>query len=152
MSHSWGQDASISASTTPTIHVDAIAAGRGELEQEVRIFNVPCGGRYEYLNPPKTVGELEGGTVKAIWGVRFANRKTAPTHEELRDAMKKVWEGKFQSVSCQIDWEEANIWSIAAVAEFEDGQRRELITDGMHVALRDHDGKSRFLRLLPAAQ
>lgn len=148
----WGQDARNSASATPTIRVDAVAAGREELGQKVRTIDTTCGRRYEYLNTPKTVGELEGWSVKAIRIVRFAGRETAPTHEELRDAVKKVWEGKFQSVSCQIDWAEANLWSIEAVVEFEDGQRRELITDGMHVALQDHEGKSRFLRLLPAAQ
>lgn len=152
MPPSWGQGTANSASTTPKIHVQAVAADRGELERKVRIIDTPCGGRYQHLNPSKTVGELEGETVRAIRVVRFAGWRAAPTREELRDAMKKVWEGKFQSVSCQIEWAEANIWSMEAVVVFEDGKRRELITDGMHVALQDHDGKSRFLRLLPAAQ
>jgi hypothetical protein len=136
----------------PKIHVHAVAAGWGELERKVRDLDAPCGGRYEHLSPPKTVGEFMGETVRAIRVVRFAGWKAAPTREELRDALKRVWEGKFESVSCQIEWDEANFWSIEAVVEFGDGKRRELITDGAHVALQDHDGKSRFLRLLPAGQ
>ncbi|HMD39606.1 MAG TPA: hypothetical protein VKH15_10005 [Candidatus Acidoferrum sp.] len=44
------------------------------------------------------------------------------------------------------------MWSIESILVFEDGKQGVLITDGSHVALKDHDGKSWFFRLLPAAQ
>jgi hypothetical protein len=51
-----------------------------------------------------------------------------------------------------IVWDEGTWWSIESAVEFEDGKKGLLITDGLHVALRDHDGKNWFFRLLPAAQ
>jgi len=74
------------------------------------------------------------------------------TDEERRTSVKTVWQGEFQTASCFINWDEEASWSIEAVAEFYDGRQSELITDGSHVALQDHDGKSWFFRLLPAAQ
>jgi len=152
MPFSLGQSTADSAASTPEIRVHAVAADRGELEQKVRILNIPCGGRYQYLDHPTTVGKFEDGKVRAIQVVYFAGWKNAPTQEELRDIVRRVWQGKFQSASCQIDWDEGNIWTIEAVVEFDDGIRGELITDGSHVVLQGHDGKSHFLRLLPAAQ
>ncbi len=140
------------ATTEPKIQITAAATDWRELERKVRILDAPCGGWEQYLDHPMTVGQFEGGRVTAIRVVRFADRKSAPTHRQLRDVVRKVWEGKFQGVSCQIEWDEGAIWSIEAVVEFEDGQRSELITDGVHVALQDHNGKSRFFRLLPDAQ
>jgi hypothetical protein len=152
MSLSWGQAPADSVATTPEIRVHAVAADPGELERKVRILDAPCGGRYQYLDHPTTVGKFEDGKVRAIQVIYFAGWKNAPTQEELRDIVRRVWQGKFQSVSCQIDWDEGNIWTIEAVVEFADGIRSELITDGSHVALQGNDGKSYFFRLIPAAQ
>jgi len=99
-----------------------------------------------------TVAQFVGGKVKTIRVVRFAEPRNTPTHRELRDAVRKVWEGKFQGVSCQIGWDEGTFWTIEAVVEFEDGKRGELITDGVHVAMQDHNGNSWFLRFLPSTQ
>lgn len=152
MPFSWGQFPADSAATTPKIHVHAVAADWRELDQKVKTLNAPCGGHYRYMDHPTTVEGFVGGKVREIQVVRFAAWRNAPTRKELRDAVRKVWQGKFQSVSCYIAWDEGNMWSIEAVIEFEDGKRSELIMDGMHIALQDHDGKSWFIRLLPAAQ
>lgn len=149
---SRGQAPADSATIMPEIQVHAVAADRGALERKVRILDAPCGGRYKYLDHPTTVGKFEGEKIKAIQVVYFAGWGNAPTQEELRDTLRKVWQGKFQSVSCQVDWDEETIWTVEAVVEFEDGTRNELFTDGAHVALQGHDGKSYFFRLLPAAQ
>jgi hypothetical protein len=98
------------------------------------------------------VADFVGGTVKDIRVVRFTRMRNSPTHEELRNSVRKVWQGEFQSASCQIGWAEVTPWSIEVIVEFEDGKRSELITGGSHVALQDRDGKSWFFRLLPAAQ
>jgi hypothetical protein len=149
---SWGQAPADSATTTPEIQVHAVAADLGELERKVRILDNSCGVRSQYLDRPTTVGKFEGGKVRAIRVVYFAGWRHAPTHEELRDTVRRVWQGRFQSVSCYISWDEATFWTVESVVEFDDGIRSELITDGSHVALQGHDGKSWFFRLLPAAQ
>jgi hypothetical protein len=152
MPFSWGQSPVDSAATTPEIQIHAVAADLGELERKVRILDIPCGGRYQYLDHPTTVGQFEGGKVRAIQVVHFAGWRNAPTHKELRDTVRRVWQGKLQSVSCEVDWDEGTTWTVEAVVEFDDGIRSELITDGSHVALQGHDGKGFFFRLLPAAQ
>ena len=43
------------------------------------------------------------------------------------------------------------LWSIESTLEFKDGKKGLLITDGEHVAVRDHGGKSCFFRLWPGA-
>lgn len=91
-----------------------------------------------------------GGRVKTITIVRFAGPTMGSSN--VQEAVRKVWEGKFQSSSCFVDWAEPTMWSIEARVDFEDGTRGVLITDGSHVAFQGHDGKSWFLRLLPAAQ
>jgi len=149
---SRGQAPADSAATTPEIQVHAAAADRGELERRVRILDTPCGGRSQYLDHPISVGEFEGGKVRAIRVIRFAGLGNTPTQKELLDTVRRVWHGRFQSVSCYISWDEATFWTVEAVVEFEDGRQSELITDGMHVALQGHDGKSWFFCLLPAAQ
>jgi hypothetical protein len=152
MPFSLGQATEDSAASTTEIRVHAVAADQGELERKVRILDTPCGGRYQYLDHPTTVGQFQEGKVRAIQVVYFAGWKNAPKEEELRDLVRRVWQGKFRSVSCQINWAEGNLWTIEAVLEFDDGVRGELITDGSHVAMQGHDGKSYFFRLLPTAQ
>ena len=149
---SRGQVPADSAAITPEIQVHAAAADRGELDRKVRILDTPCGGRSQYLDHPNSVGEFEGGKVRAIRVVRFAGLGNAPAQKELLNTVRRVWQGRFQSVSCYMSWDEATFWTVEAVVEFEDGRQGELITDGMHVALQGHNGKSWFFRLLPAAQ
>jgi hypothetical protein len=147
-----GQVPANSQTISPKIHVHAAVTDWEELNRKVGTLNAPCGGYNRYLDHPTTVEDFVRGKVKSIQIVRFAPGRSSPTHKDLRNTVRNVWQGKFRSVSCQIDWDEGAIWSIEAVVEFEDGKRSELITDGTHVALQGHDGKSWFLRLLPAAQ
>jgi hypothetical protein len=63
--------------------------------------------------------------------------------------LRKVWQGSVDGEDCRILWSEVRYWSIESSLEFEDGKRGEFITDGIHIALRDHGGKTWFLRLLP---
>lgn len=90
--------------------------------------------------------------MKDIRVVRFTGPRNSAAYKDLRNSVTKVWKGEFQSADCYIAWDEFTLWSVEAVVDFNDGKQSELITDGMHVALQDHNGKSWFFRLLPAAQ
>jgi hypothetical protein len=145
----------VSGTNLPPIVVDSVVASDyGELRNVAdRLEKGPCNGHYGYLEPT-TVSDYVGGSVKAIRLLRSAplmaaNRLSA---DELQQKVRLVWHGKFRSVSCRPMWAEGNFWSIEAVVEFEDGKRSPLITDGVHVALQDHNGNSAFFRLFPAAQ
>lgn len=147
----------VSDANVPSIVVDSmVASDYPELIKAANSLEKPsCNGGYRYLDHPRTVGEFVGGAVKTIRVLRTAPFRpgTKPlTVGETRQRVKRVWQGKFQVPSCQIDWAEYTFWSIEAVVEFEDGRRSPLITDGVHVALKDHDGNSAFFRLFPAAQ
>jgi hypothetical protein len=145
----------VSDANLPPIVADSIVASDyGELRNVAdRLEKGPCNGHYGYLEPT-TVSDYVGGPVKAIRLLRSAplmaaNRLSA---DELQQKVRLMWHGKFRSVSCQQMWAEGNFWSLEAVVEFEDGKRSPLITDGVHVALQDHNGNSAFFRLFPAAQ
>jgi hypothetical protein len=125
------------------------------LELEVRALEKQnCKDRNtdRYFQHPTMVSELVGGKVKDIRVVRFLPGFGIAAKIDPAQAVERVWQGTFQSVSCQITWDEWAVWSIKAIVEFEDGTKSTLITSGVHVAVQDHDGKTWFLRLLPAAQ
>jgi hypothetical protein len=127
-----------------------------ELGKETDRLNLAsCNGGYHYLEHPTTVEDFVGGKVKAIRVLRTAPLRPwgkPPTADEIRQRVRRVWEGKFQAAFCQLAWAEPTFWSIEATLEFEDGKRSPLITDGVHVALQNHDGKTSFFRLFPDAQ
>ena len=154
VSSSWAQNSASSQAEPPAIVVDsAVVADYGEFARKVKTFeNTSCNGAYRYSEQPRMVGELVGGKVSKIRVVHFSHVKSSLAPDELREFVKNVWEGRFQSASCGRTWEEATFWSVEAVVEFEDGKKSELIADGVHVALQDHAGNSWFFRLLPAAQ
>ena len=128
----------------------------GELDQKVRALNEsPCRVTFPYSQVPVTVANFVGGKVKTIKitrVLRLARQKHLPKQQELEKTLRKVWLGQFQSAACRILWAETTFWSIEFVLQFEDGKQGTLITDGVHVALEDHDGNACFFRLLPAAQ
>jgi hypothetical protein len=147
----------VSDANMPSIIVDsAMVTDYGELRKAADGLQHPsCNGGYRYLEHPTTVADFVGGKVKAIRVLHTTPLRPGtkpPVPEETRQKLKRVWQGKFQAPSCQIDWAEMTFWSIEAVIEFEDGKRSPLITDGVHVALQDHSGNSAFFRLFPAAQ
>ncbi len=148
---SFAQDKAKSPIAPPLILGDPGATDAAELRQTAEsLQRKSCEGRY--LNRPTSVADFIGGRIKDIRVVRFDRAIGFSATEELRNSVRKVWLGEFQYAACQINWAEFSLWSIEAIVEFEDGKRSELLTDGSHVALQDHDGKSWFFRLLPAAQ
>jgi hypothetical protein len=111
-----------------------------------------CNGPDRWFYFPTSVAESIGGKVKEIHIVRFVSDGTPPTIDAMRQTVGQVWQGKFQSPSCFINWAEGAMWSIEAIVLFDDGKAGEVYTDGFHVAFQDHNGHSWFVRLLPAAQ
>jgi hypothetical protein len=98
------------------------------------------------------VGDFVGAKVKALRVLHYARQRKPPKAKEIKTFVRKVWQGSFQGAACGILWDEGAWWSIESAVEFEDGRQGLLVTDGTHVALRDHEGKNWFFRLLPAAQ
>jgi hypothetical protein len=125
-----------------------------ELSKKVKSFecgpNAPNASRW--FNSPRSVAESVGEKINTIRVVGFAPQFSNQKFSELRKTVLSVWNGKFQSSTCYINWAEWHAWPIETRLEFEDGRRGVLITDGSHVALKDHDGATWFFRLLPAAQ
>ena len=104
------------------------------------------------FSEPTTVGESLGKTVRTIRVVSFAPMSDSRIFDHLKTRLLDIWTGKVQSSYCYIAWAEPTLWLVEAELEFEDGKRGVLISDGLHVALRDHNGRTWYLRLLPAAQ
>lgn len=130
----------------------ATVAEYGEFNASFRALeSTTCNDPSRYFGNPMMVGDFVGGNVRGIHIVHYLRHKPAKT-DELRKLIKSVWRGRFQSASCSILWSEGVLWSIECTLEFKDGKQGMLTTDGTHVALRDHEGKDWFLRLLPAAQ
>jgi hypothetical protein len=141
-------------SQSPAIVGDPVAVEyvvlRGKAESlETKSSDPTCAN---FAERPVSVAAFVGSSVKEIRVVRTAPKTDAPATDEIQQTLGKVWRGKSQSASCFIDWAEPTYWTIEAVVEFSDGTRSEIVTDGWHVAFQSHDGKSWFIRLLPAAQ
>ncbi len=113
-----------------------------------------CNGAYRTSQRDVSLQELAGHPVKTIRVTAYRLNANTPSQKQtdIRQQVLEVWSGKFRTAFCQIAWAEKTNWSINATVEFDDGKRGSLLTDGWHVRLLDHDGKFRFLRLLPAAQ
>jgi hypothetical protein len=102
-----------------------------------------------------TVAELAGGISHPVRDIRVESYVSAnPTEDEkeIRGMLSRVWQGEFNYAECFQMWDEMPSWRCSAAVEFYIGAPEELITDGSHVYFKDQDGKSWFLRLLPAAQ
>lgn len=109
-----------------------------------------------YLSPCQpqcsAVRDFVGGRVKTIRILHYARERNFSKPVEVRALVSKVWQGSFlDQAACGILWDEMALWSIESALEFKDGKKGLLITDGEHVAVRDHDGKSWFFRLWPGA-
>jgi hypothetical protein len=140
---------------SPTILVgSATVADNGELAAQVKIMEgVSCGDTSRRVNQPTAVKDFVGGRVKTIRVVHYAWERNISKLVQVRALVSKVWQGSFlDQPACGIVWDEGTWWSVESAVEFEDGKKGLLITDGSHVALRDHDGQNWFFRLLPAAQ
>ena len=113
-----------------------------------------CNGSSRNFGHDISLQELASRTVKTIHVTSYRLFPGAPSKKQtdIRQRVREVWLGKFQTAYCQLPWAEMASWSINATVEFDDGKRGSLLTDGTHVRLLDHDAKLWFLRLLPAAQ
>jgi hypothetical protein len=142
-------------SDSPTILVgSATVADNGELAAQVKTMEgVSCGDTSRVVNQPTAVKDFVGGRAKTLRVLRYVQRRNFSKPVQVRALVSKVWQGSFlDQPACGIVWDEGTWWSIESTVEFEDGKKGLLITDGSHVALRDHKGKNWFFRLLPAAQ
>lgn len=140
----------------PTILVDSREApsesARTELKKKVMSKNdfreCAAGDHGPYFSKPISVGQFMGQRVKTIRVVRFAPIVLKPS-PSAREIVRRVWTGTFNGATCYIDWAEGSGWSLEAEVEFEDGRHGGFISDGWHVMLQDHAGKTWFLRIDP---
>ena len=142
------------AELLPNIVQDsATVADYGEFNARVKSLEMAtCNDPSRRFEKPEVVEDFVGAKVKNIRVIRYLRRSKPLKPDEIRKLIRNVWLGSFQSAACGILWSEAGTWSIECALEFEDGKQGLLITDGVHVALRDHEGRNWFFRLLPAAQ
>jgi hypothetical protein len=147
------QGSAISQIQSPKIRIDNVSGEWADLTRKVNALeSTKCNGQYVSLNAGTTVEAFVGGRVKDIRVIRFVGVGNSATRKEVRNRITRVWRGKLKDVSCYLGWDEGTYWSIEAIVEFEDGKRGALITDGFHVAMQDHAGKTWFVRLFPATQ
>lgn len=109
-----------------------------------------CTNRADSYGRPMSVAELvsQGGhLVRDIRVKRYFSADRPANVEAIRGVLLRVWQGKFDSAECFQDWDEMTLWSYSALVEFYADTPAELITDGSHVYVKDHDGKTWFLRL-----
>lgn len=143
-----------SETALPNIVPDsATVADYGEFNARVKALEgTTCNDSSRHFEKPMVVEEFVGAHVRSIRVVHYFRQSKPPRRREIRKLLTSVWLGSFLSASCGILWSEGVLWSIECTLEFEDGKQGVLITDGIHVALRDHEDKNWFFRLLPAAQ
>ena len=149
-----GTNASAQSSVTPErpvpeFVVDSASPVRAEeLRRDAENLSDPqCNGHYTYLGRPTSIGEFIGGTAKIVRVTRYVHTMDSVVDSEPQAILRKVWSGQFKSAACQINWAEVTVWSTEGVVELDDGKRSRLITDGYHIALQDHAGRSWFIRL-----
>jgi hypothetical protein len=139
------------APTVPQVIFDsATAVDYPALTNSVKaIERTSCKDSPRRFDHSITVAELVGAKVKAIRVLHYARRTTAMDPNELQRILASVWQSTLEDADCGIVWSEMTFWSIEGSLEFEDGKTGLLVTDGSHVALRDHDSKSWFFRIPP---
>jgi hypothetical protein len=123
--------------------------GAGELAARVeKMEGASCGDTSRRVNHTTAVKDFVGARVKTIRVLHYARERNFSKPVEVRALVSKVWQGSFlDQPACGIVWDEGTWWSIESALEFKDGKKGLLITDGEHVAIRDHEGKSWFFRL-----
>ena len=146
----WAQETAKTEIGTQIVTAGMTAAEFREIAGKVRAMDdgKNCGHRTLEYRQTIRLEELAGGKVKTIRVVRAESFKGAPAlkAEEVKAKVEKVWSAKFGWMACTIQWAEPTLWSVEAELVFEDGKKGVSITDGWHVALRDHDGNTWFLR------
>jgi hypothetical protein len=131
----------------------ATVADYGEFNARVKsLERATCNDPSRSFEKPMVVKDFVGAKVRTIRVIHYLRQREPPKPDEIRQLVRKVWDGSFQSADCGILWSEGGAWSIEFALKFQDGKQGLLITDGVHVALRDHEGKNWFFRLLPAGQ
>jgi hypothetical protein len=150
----YAQSGGHSEADLPIIVLDsATVADYGEFSARVEsLERATCNGPSRHFEKPMVVKDFVGAKVRTIRVIRYLRMSEAPKPYEIRKLIRNVWDGSFQSAACGIFWSEGGAWSIECALEFQDGKQGLLITDGVHIALRDHEGKNWFFRLLPAGQ
>jgi len=141
-------------SSLPRILVgSATVIGEGELAARVeKMEGVSCGDTSRRVNHPTAVKDFVGARVKTIRVLHYTRERNFSKPAEVQALVSKVWQGNFlDQAACGILWDEMAFWSIESTLEFKDGKKGLLITDGEHVAVRDHDGKNWFFRLWPGS-
>lgn len=139
------------APASPLVSADGVADSPPQelrLEAEMLSGGAGCSAPV-WTGKHTTVGEIVGGKVVKIRVVRFASSVTTKKADQIPTVLRQVWEGQAEEPACYIAWDEAPLWSIEAVLEFDDGKRSLLVTDGLHVAVQDHEGHSNFMRMMP---
>jgi hypothetical protein len=109
----------------------------------------PCDDSSKGVYHPIAVEDFVGGKVKAIRVLRYSRGMSKVDPKEIPRILSRVWSSSFFGAECGIVWSEMTFWSIEASLEFEDGKTGLLITDGLHVALINHNSKSSFFRITP---
>lgn len=139
---------------SPPIVLDsATATDNGVFGARVEsLERATCNHPSRYFEKPMLVKDFVGAKVKTIRVIHYLRQSEPAKPDEIRKLIGNVWDGSFQSAACGMLWSEGGAWSIECALEFQDGKQGLLITDGVHVALRDHEGEKWFFRLLPAGQ
>ena len=95
-----------------------------------------------------TIERFLGGQAKFI---RVVAGLSTSQPAEIRARVLESWSGVFRYAACQPMWSEGANFSIKAYVEYEDGKHSTLLMgDGIHVQLRDREGKDWSLRLWPS--
>jgi hypothetical protein len=144
-----GQTANTPQSAVPKISLRSYrVVAPGELGGTVTALErSTCGSATSSTS--QATAELAAGKVKAIRVLRVVQWNKPPQSKELQQTLRRVWQGRVQGAACGILWDEGAWWSIESALVFEDGKRGLLVTDGSHIALKDHDGRVWFTRLMP---
>jgi len=149
-----GQNRAETKTEMPKIDVHSVEWTQLQwLNQGVEQIGKPTCQNSRVSKDDLTVADLAGGKVAVIRVTRALRPKNGSNVKQIKEILKKVWQGKLlEGADCQILWSEVTFWSIQSELEFADGKEGALFTDGLHVALRAHDGAIWFSRLMPAAQ
>jgi hypothetical protein len=153
LSRCYAQNPSAPEPSSPPILVDsATPVSRQELSEKVSsIERTSCSQPECRIYNPITVAEFAGTPkVKSIRVLHYARLNPPLDPKDLQKTLRRVWESSlYETPSCGIVWSEVTFWSIEASLDFDDGKQGLLITDGSHIALRDHDSHTWFFRLPP---
>ena len=105
-----------------------------------------------------SVATLTGAPVSRIVVKQYRHRGWArddPDWDDIQKQIRDVWSATVQEAYGEISWAEGSRWNVFAELEFEKTARRgSLLTDGVHIQVRDvkgrylvHAGAHRSLRM-----